>query len=317
MGAVCDWSIPSSSKPFFSLRHVQSVDKRHHPTDSLIKCEMYSYLPLSYSRAPKTPPLPASSASPLLPVCKGKKQTGLHKDSFWKKKRKLLSLQISCFKIFHSVPIISNMHTALCTHAFTHRDKREHTRSVFKHRNARTRGQRECSQLVWPLKLCSWALCSTHADTCPMHFCLSSLNCDHAEREPYPSGFTSNLKTPFSPIKALYPTSFQAVPSLHSCPGNICHKIPDTFLNCAVCCAHIHSLKLCKNCWCAVFFFFFTPNADPLQGGWNEEREGLNFDQFICIFYMSKPLIYLPVLIAFMGSWLYNHSQCVINFSEK
>lgn len=66
MGAVCDWSIPSPSKPFFSRRHVQSVDKRHHPTDSLINCEMYSYLPLSYSRAPKTPPLPASSSSPLL-----------------------------------------------------------------------------------------------------------------------------------------------------------------------------------------------------------------------------------------------------------
>lgn len=81
-GAVCDWSITSPSKPFFSLRHVQSVDKRHHPTDSLINCEMYSYLPLSYSRAPKTPPLPASFVSPLLPVCKEKKQTGLHKDSF-------------------------------------------------------------------------------------------------------------------------------------------------------------------------------------------------------------------------------------------
>lgn len=69
MGAVCDWSIPSPSKPFFSLRHVLSVDKRHHPTDSLINCEMYSYLPLSYSRACKTPP-PSTCYLLHLPACK-------------------------------------------------------------------------------------------------------------------------------------------------------------------------------------------------------------------------------------------------------
>lgn len=52
-GAVCDWSIPSLSKPFFSHCHVQSVDKRHHPTDSLINCEMHGYLLLSYAGAPQ------------------------------------------------------------------------------------------------------------------------------------------------------------------------------------------------------------------------------------------------------------------------
>lgn len=61
MGAVCDWSIPSPSKPFFSHRHVQSVDKRHHPTDSLINCEMHSYLLLSYSEAPQNPSASSSS----------------------------------------------------------------------------------------------------------------------------------------------------------------------------------------------------------------------------------------------------------------
>lgn len=53
MGAICDWSIGIPSKPFFSCCHVQRVDKRHHPTDSLINCEIYSYLPLPYSRGPK------------------------------------------------------------------------------------------------------------------------------------------------------------------------------------------------------------------------------------------------------------------------
>lgn len=53
MGAICDWSVAILSKPFFSRCHVQSVDKRHHPTDSLINCEIHSYLPLSYSRGPK------------------------------------------------------------------------------------------------------------------------------------------------------------------------------------------------------------------------------------------------------------------------
>lgn len=119
MGAVCDWSIPSPSKPFFSLCHVQSVDKRHHPTDSLINCEMYSYLPLSYSRGPKKPPLPASSASPFLPVCKEKKQTGLHKDSFRKKEKQTALLANFCFKIFYSFPIISTCRQP-CVHMHSH-----------------------------------------------------------------------------------------------------------------------------------------------------------------------------------------------------
>ena len=93
---------------------MQSVDKRHHPTESLINCEMYSYLPLSYSRAPKTPPLPASSASPLLPVCKEKKQTGLHKDSFWEKKENCSPSKFPVSRFFHSFPIIS-------THTHTYR----------------------------------------------------------------------------------------------------------------------------------------------------------------------------------------------------
>lgn len=92
MGAISDWRIPSLGKPFFSLCHVQSVDKRHHPSDSLINCEMYSYLPLSYSRAPKTSPLPASSASPLPVFCGKKKQAGLHKDPLWEKKENIALL---------------------------------------------------------------------------------------------------------------------------------------------------------------------------------------------------------------------------------
>lgn len=55
-GAVCDWSIAGFSKPFFSRHHVQRVDKKHHPTDSLINCEMRCYLLLSYSGALRTPP---------------------------------------------------------------------------------------------------------------------------------------------------------------------------------------------------------------------------------------------------------------------
>lgn len=65
-GAVCDWSVAGFSKPFFSHRHVQRVDKRHHPTDSLINCEMRCYLLLSYSGAPRPPPPPTTT----LPVCK-------------------------------------------------------------------------------------------------------------------------------------------------------------------------------------------------------------------------------------------------------
>lgn len=87
MGAICDWSIAILGKPFFFLSHVQSVDKRHHPTDSLINCEIYSYLPPSYSHGPKTAPLPASSAFPLLDVCKERKQTGNHKDSLKERER--------------------------------------------------------------------------------------------------------------------------------------------------------------------------------------------------------------------------------------
>lgn len=122
--------MPSPSKPFFSLRHVQRVDKRHHPTDSLINCEMYSYLPLSCSHAPKNPLLPASSASPLLPVSKEKKQTGLHKESFSKKRKKekikLLSLQISCFKTFYPFPVIpTRTQPWVPMHAFTHSKKCE------------------------------------------------------------------------------------------------------------------------------------------------------------------------------------------------
>lgn len=72
-GAVCDWSIAGFSKPFFSHRHVQRVDKRHHPTDSLINCEMCCYLLLSYSEAPRNPPPRLlSPASPTLPVRKRK-----------------------------------------------------------------------------------------------------------------------------------------------------------------------------------------------------------------------------------------------------
>lgn len=64
-GAVCDWSIAGFSKPFFSHRHVQRVDKRHHPTDSLINCEMRCYLLLSYSGAPRTTtPHPPASPAP-------------------------------------------------------------------------------------------------------------------------------------------------------------------------------------------------------------------------------------------------------------
>lgn len=126
MGAVCDWSIPSPSKPFFSLRHVQSVDKRHHPTDSLINCEMYSYLPLSYSRAPKTPPLPAFP--PLLHFCppvKRRNKLDSIRIPFEKKKRKLLCLHISCFKIFPSFPIISTCaQPCVYMHAFTHKPER-------------------------------------------------------------------------------------------------------------------------------------------------------------------------------------------------
>lgn len=70
-GAVCDWSVARYRKPFFSRRHVQRVDKRHHPTDSLINCEMCCYLLLSYSGAPRNPLcfLP-------LPVWKVEKQAG-------------------------------------------------------------------------------------------------------------------------------------------------------------------------------------------------------------------------------------------------
>lgn len=80
MGAVCDWSIASFSKPFFSHHHVQRVDKRHHPTDSLINCEMRCYLLLSYSRHPPTPRNPLCFLP--FPACKVKKQAGLHQDSF-------------------------------------------------------------------------------------------------------------------------------------------------------------------------------------------------------------------------------------------
>lgn len=70
-GAVCGWSIAGFSKPFFSHRHVQRVDKRHHPTDSLINCEMRCYLLLSYSGASRNPLLPPPP-SQTLPVCKEK-----------------------------------------------------------------------------------------------------------------------------------------------------------------------------------------------------------------------------------------------------
>lgn len=186
MGAVCDWSITSPSKPFFSLRHVQSVDKRHHPTDSLINCEMYSYLLLSYSRAPKTPPLPASFVSFPLPVCKEKKQTGLHKDSFLKKKRGriagLAHFLFQDFTPFQSHPCAHNLvHTCTRTQGTSTK-----THSVFKHRmqghgdksSAPTTLQMVCRAL----KLCGWALCSTHTDTCPTHCCLRSLNYAHADR---------------------------------------------------------------------------------------------------------------------------------------
>lgn len=131
MGAVCDWSIPSPSKPFFSLRHVQSVDKRHHPTDSLINCEMYSYLPLSYSPCPQNP-----SASPLLPVCKEKKQAGLHKDSFWKNKKNALPANF-LFQDLKNTPSqsYSHMHSFVCTCVHTQGEAWTHTLCL-KHRYA-------------------------------------------------------------------------------------------------------------------------------------------------------------------------------------
>lgn len=97
-GAGCDWSISSSSKPFFSLRHVQSVDKRHHPTDSLINCEMYSYLPLSYSPCPQNP-----SASPLLPVYKERK-TNWTPQGFLLKKKKCSGCKFSVSRFFSPSP---------------------------------------------------------------------------------------------------------------------------------------------------------------------------------------------------------------------
>lgn len=65
------------------------------------------------------------------------------------------------------------------------------------------------------------------------------------------------------------------------------------------------------------FFLYFTfceRNADmlcfhsKLKEGDMKRGELLNFDEIICICDMSKPLIYLWILITFMGSWLYNRS---------
>lgn len=50
---------------------MQNVDKKHHPTDSLIKCEILGYLLLSYSGVPQTLLLPALPA-----VCMGEGRWG-------------------------------------------------------------------------------------------------------------------------------------------------------------------------------------------------------------------------------------------------
>lgn len=127
MGAVCDWSLPSLCKPFFSLRHVQSVDKRHHPTDSLINCEMYSYLPLSYSRAPKT--LLFSTSTRL-----EKEETNWTPRGFPFERKKKEKIALLAHFLFQDVVL-----TPSCTQAFTHRDKREHTQ-----------GQRRAQNFLMP-----------------------------------------------------------------------------------------------------------------------------------------------------------------------
>lgn len=92
----------------------------------------------------------------------------------------------------------------------------------------------------------------------------------------------------FSPTKVLYSASFKAVPWPHSC-SIICHKIPDTFLNCELCRSPAYTF--CSAVWEMPFS----------SGSQTHSSASLNFDQFICIFGMSKHLIYLPLFIAFIG----------------
>lgn len=163
MGAVCDWSIPSPSKPFFSHRHVQSVDKRHHPTDSLINCEMYSYLPLSYSRAPKTPPLLL-----FYPSVKGRNKLDSTRIFLLRKKKKNALLADFPFRDYYYFFFTPTQHTHCLVNTHVHHTQR-HTRCL----NAGMQGHKgkgSDHDSATGLKLCSWALCCAHTDTCPMHF---------------------------------------------------------------------------------------------------------------------------------------------------
>lgn len=135
MGAIYDWSIAILGKPFFFLSHVQSVDKGHHPTDSLINCEIYSYLPPSYSHGPKTAPLPASSAFPPLDVCKERKQTGNHEDSL--REKETAHLADFLFRTVYDFPIISSS-TQPCLFICWERDNSKQ----------RHRTKKDC-QLLW------------------------------------------------------------------------------------------------------------------------------------------------------------------------
>lgn len=152
--AVCDWSVPSPSKPFFPQCNVHGVDKRHHPADSLINCEMYSYLPLSYSCASSRTPRCYLLPPPPLPLLycsiKEKKQASFTRSAFCEKKKQhkkiiLLSKQIFCLL---SLPSHIHMYTTLCKRG-------QNTHSLFKepNGNARTKGAHIPSEGLWGFKV--------------------------------------------------------------------------------------------------------------------------------------------------------------------
>uniref|UniRef100_A0A7N6B0X1 Uncharacterized protein n=1 Tax=Anabas testudineus TaxID=64144 RepID=A0A7N6B0X1_ANATE len=70
------------------------------------------------------------------------------------------------------------MHTALCTHAFTHRDKREQALGVNSNaRTRRTKGAPTTLQLCFKVVQLSTLFCIYRHMS--YAFCLSSLNCAH------------------------------------------------------------------------------------------------------------------------------------------
>lgn len=89
----------------------------------------------------------------------------------------------------------------------------------------------------------------THKDRCPMSFCISNLNYDHAGWDSYHFAFRSNIQTDI--------TLFLLKQSLCCALAVILAiKSQIQFKNCVFCWSlayTVHSVKPCKNCWSAVF----------------------------------------------------------------